>query len=1122
MMKKLILVGFSLLLCGINWGQVVDAGDDISQCSGPVTLSATVNGVISSNNYTVAAMGAFTPEVIGGTGVTLGDDAVSGSLPIGFTFCFFNNSYTNFYIGSNGWISFTAGQPTNYVAASIPSSATGVPKNCIMGPWQDWHPGTGGQGPYIKYQTIGTAPFRKLVVSFDQIPMFSCTSSKGKFQIVINETSNLIQTHIWTKPACNTWPGGSPNFSVLGIQNLAGTVGVAVPGRNNTSWTASNESWEYTPSGSPPVVWTNSAGVQVGTGNDININTIGSDNYIATVTVCGGSTFSDTVHVQLTGVSINMPQTLASIQSTGCGVGTGEISVSLTNGVGPYTYVWDQVPGLNASTATGLTEGMYTVTITDEGADCDITGTFNVPQENNLNITAAVQAVTCPGLANGQAMAIVNGQVGDVTYEWSGTSQTTQTVSNLAAGTYQLLVTDAAGCYDSIPVVINQPNPIVINVLNTDDNPCYGGAQGAIQVQATGGPNNVNFTYSWNTIGGPAFASTPNVNNLEADIYIITASYINTQGQTCANPDTIQIFEPLPMGLNLNVTNIGCSGAGLGSIEAVIDNPIYPISYNWNGFPADTDSILNNIPSGNYSLTVTDANGCIETQSATVVSSGNVINTTADIENVSCANGNDGEIILNPTGGAPDYDFDWENNISNSNTAVDLTAGTYNVTITDANGCAVNFEFNITQPQPLTIDIQNIVPVLCNGGSNGQATAIVNGGTMNYDILWSNFESGNFADALNAGNFSVTVTDANGCTATDNASMTEPQPYVVTVNTTQPSCNGGNDGEGIAIVSGGTPDYNYVWSQSNLTGSSVNNLSAGQQSVTVTDANGCIQTQNFNLLQPTAIQANFTVTDDVCGDSLATGALSVTVNGGTPGYQYAWLNQTSTSSIQSNLNNGTYSVTVTDDNGCIETFNGTVGTIEIPSALFVIDSLIMVNDTVEGYIPLNLNILDLSQYNSQVEYNWGDGDFSEISAGLATNHLFDSLGYFNVTMNITGPGGCTDSRDFVVLVYDYAELTSFNVFSPNGDGDNDVYRVSCENFNGGFYYDCGEFTVEKFTGTIFNRWGNVVYEWSNVNKGWDGKINGNPAAEGQYLFIGNIKMYDGTSYDFQEWLTLMR
>jgi gliding motility-associated-like protein len=492
------------------------------------------------------------------------------------------------------------------------------------------------------------------------------------------------------------------------------------------------------------------------------------------------------------------------------------------------------------------------------------------------------------------------------------------------------------------------------------------------------------------------------------------------------------------------------------------------------------------------------------------------------VQNVSCANANDGEIVLNPTGGAPDYNFDWENNISIGNTASNLIAGNYEVTITDANGCAVSFNFDITQPQPLSIDIQNIVPVICNGGSNGQATAVTTGGTLNYNILWSNFESGSFADALIAGNFSVTVTDANGCTASDNAIMSEPQPYVVNVNTVQPSCNGGNDGEGIATVTGGTPDYTFVWSQSNLTGSSVNNLSAGQQSVTVTDANGCAQTQNFNLLQPAAIQAIFTVTDDVCGDSLASGALSVAISGGTPDYQYSWLNQVSTSSVQTNLNNGTYYVTVTDNNGCIETFNSTVGTIETPTANFAIDSLIMVNDTVEGYIPLDLTIFDLSAYNSQVEYIWGDGDVSEIPAGLPTQHLFDSLGYFNVAMNVTGPGGCTDIKTFVVFVYDFAELASFNVFSPNGDGENDVYRVSCENFNGGFYYDCGEFTVEKFSGKIFNRWGNLVYEWNSVNKGWDGKINGNPATEGQYLFIGNIKMYDGTSHDFNEWLMLMR
>jgi len=199
--------------------------------------------------YTVSQI-AYNPIAPGGTSVAMTDDAVTGPLPIGFTFCFGGVNYTNFYIGSNGWVGFTPGQPTTYTSMPIPNAGASIPKNCIAGPWQDWNPGIAG-GPYITYQTLGLSPNRTLVVTWFNCPFYSCTTVTGSFQIVLYETSNLIDNTLANKPACLTWAGGT---AVQGLHDITGTLAVTVLGRNSTQWTATNETWRYTPNCAPCAV----------------------------------------------------------------------------------------------------------------------------------------------------------------------------------------------------------------------------------------------------------------------------------------------------------------------------------------------------------------------------------------------------------------------------------------------------------------------------------------------------------------------------------------------------------------------------------------------------------------------------------------------------------------------------------------------------------------------------------------------------------------------------------------------------------------------------------------------------------------------------------------------------
>lgn len=186
-------------------------------------------------------------SLVGGFGSA--DDGVSQAIQIGFDFCFYGVTYSEVYVGTNGWVSFSSGQPATFTSAPIPSPAINFPKNCIMAPWQDWWSNLNGSGNIV-YQTLGTAPFRRFVVSFVGVPLFSCTSDFGTFQIILNECSNTIEVHIANKPPCPGWAGGT---AVLGLHNATGTAAHPVPGRNSTQWVVpptAPEGWLFVPDGS--------------------------------------------------------------------------------------------------------------------------------------------------------------------------------------------------------------------------------------------------------------------------------------------------------------------------------------------------------------------------------------------------------------------------------------------------------------------------------------------------------------------------------------------------------------------------------------------------------------------------------------------------------------------------------------------------------------------------------------------------------------------------------------------------------------------------------------------------------------------------------------------------------
>ena len=460
-----------LLSCGVNSTTLTA---DLSQC-GPGGSNPN-----QTTNYGVANI----PYVIQnntGTSLFMTDDSQQGPFQIGFNFCFFGTTYTQFYVGSNGWISFTGGQPLTFTSQSIPSTNFLVPKNCIMGPWQDWDPGIGGQ---IKYQVQGVAPCRKLVVSWINMPMFSCTSLQGTFHIVIYESTNVIENHIQNKPNCLQWASGT---SVQGIHNLPGNTAVTVLGRNSTQWSVVNDSKRYTPSGpvvQPVLTWYQVGNPNpIGTGPTITVTPpIVGANYTCHLVypICNagwstcnagiGNLGPDTVFVQPGPPQLPPPNLI--LQDPQCNNGCdGSITVVPNGGTGVTTISWDG--GSTNLTLNNLCSGNYLFNLVD-AAGCTYNGSATLvnPPIITINTITGLDTVCYNSISNLYNVSSVFANLG---YVWTntignitsgqGTSQISLDLTGVNGGLYNntlsVIGVNQIGC-QSLP---ENFNIVVLNIL---------------------------------------------------------------------------------------------------------------------------------------------------------------------------------------------------------------------------------------------------------------------------------------------------------------------------------------------------------------------------------------------------------------------------------------------------------------------------------------------------------------------------------------------------------------------------------------------------------------------------------------------------------------------------------
>ncbi|MBL4657684.1 MAG: SprB repeat-containing protein, partial [Flavobacteriales bacterium] len=592
-----------------------------------------------------------------------------------------------------------------------------------------------------------------------------------------------------------------------------------------------------------------------------------------------------------------------------CKVGCdGFATAAPTGGTGAYTYQWDDPLAQTTNPATGLCAGQAIVTITDING-CSDTGSVVLGAPDSLVLSETHSDANCQQ-SNAIATVSVVGGTSPYNYSWNPGGQTTPFVTNLSAGTYIVTVTDANLCSESIAVTIADLNGPSVTITSSVDVSCYSGSDGQAVALASGG--SPPYSYSWDD---PLNQVTAAAASLPAGVHTITI--VDTSG--CIASTTVTITEPPLIVYNPASLDPACFGDCNGTVGVTVSGGTPPFQYLWNDGLAQTTATAVGLCSGAYIVIITDANSCSDVANVSIADPLPITSSVTFVDE-SCFGACDGSVTVNPNNGTGAYTYLWDDPFSQvTQTAGGLCVGTYNVVISDANGCLGNASSAVSGPGNLTVTISSSGNNACFGNCLGFAQTTLAGGSTPFTYLWSDGQTGAQAINLCAGIFDVTLTDGNGCTAQTSVTITEPQGMALNVLSSNVTCNLACDGSGTASVSGGVPPYTYIWNDGLFQSTAIaTNLCAGFYGVTVTDASGCSQNGTIVLTEPQPLTLNITTVSSTCG--FANGSACASVIGGSSPYVITWNDpNTTVGACIFNVFAGTYNPIVVDANGCTYT-----------------------------------------------------------------------------------------------------------------------------------------------------------------------------------------------------------
>ncbi len=816
-------------------------------------------------------------------------------------------------------------------------------------------------------------------------PNTRCVGGNGSISIVVSPP-NPAYTFQWstgaTTPNIANLPGGIYTLTVNGGGACVETFSFEVPdepiepflsfSQTNATCGLSNGSISASASGgAPPYSFQWSSGHTTP-----NVNNLPAGLYLVTVTGSNGCTATDVVLLENEDIPISLDGIVT--DKTSCVANNG--AISLLYSPNNVTFSWSN--GANTPNLNNLAAGTYTVTVS-AGGTCTETAVFTVSDASELPaLFEEITAATC-GFSNGSISLQVFDGIPPYSYQWT-TGNTTPTLNNLPAGSYGVTVTTAVGC-TAVGFYTVPAETINIEISGTvSDNVSCTTPNGYVDIDLfPTGP----YGYQWSN-----GRTTQDIYDVAAGTYAVTV----TLGTGCSAEATFEVSNNIVLPSLSTSTVPATCGQSNGSASVSVSGGSSPYTFQWTG-GGNTATIANR-PPGTYTVTVTDFWGCSATASAVINNTTIVINISGTVTpNTSCSAPN-GTVNITAAPNAP-YTYAWSHGPTTQNIA-NAAPGTYTVTVSAGVGCTASASFAVPNNTADPVLDLIVTPSVC-GLNNGAIQTNVNAGTAPYQFAWSNGANTPNLNNVFAGIYTVTVTDANGCTAVGTASVPNNASTFSLSGQVTPltNCTANNGAINLTVTPPGT--YTFQWSSGQTT-EDISALPAGTYTVSVTEQGDCTASATFVVPnQQTFPALNQTITPDLC--DLSSGAVDLNVSGGAPPYTFQWSSGQTTEDL-SNISSGTYTVTVTGANGCFST-----ASVAVPSNViaFSISGVASPNTscvTNNGAVALTLNP-PVPPEGPGYSFLWSNG-------AITPNLINAAVGTYTVT--VSAGGSCTNTASFVV------------------------------------------------------------------------------------------------------------
>jgi gliding motility-associated-like protein len=1076
---------------------------DIRETSDYIAVDLDYNPFLFENRSLPAVSFASPPQWPG--------NSYSPVVDLPFTFCFFDSLYNHLVIGSNGCVSFDTTmalkwcEPRQYVNTSprtLPSAF--FAKALIAGVMQDLDPFDTTRsvtGEKVEFHVEGSAPCRVAIINYYKVPLWpgpagGCQSSVNTYQIVLHEGTGVIDVYEKDKPPCS---GSNNGNAILGIQNWDRDHAVAPRFRNGFNWGGNNinEAFRFVPSGGNTrfitcdlyengtifkgaTTTTTPAGLGLMTVQFPNICTNSSTNFYVmhtTYSSCTGTglvVLVDTVYVTHSTTLENLDY---DVVFASCGGANGTITVHVPTGAGrpPYLYSISGGPLQPDSVFTGLAAGNYLIHVQDNGG-CSKDSVIRMRAANQLFVTYTVDTPSCNLARDGQiTVTVLNGNPA-FQYSLNGAPfQPRNIFTNLSPGNYTVDVQDVTGCKSLTQNITVPPGPPLDVLFQTTATSCAGINNGTIILS----PGNGSAPYQFSLNGGPPQASNT-FTGLAANSYTVHIS----DGSGCTADVTPTVPQGQPLSPSAVKTDVSCNGGSDGSITVSLNSGVAPFSYSLDNTNFQSSNIFSGLAAGSYTIYVKDNNACGGTTTITLSQPQPLVSTT-NITPVKCNGDANGVIDITGSGGTSPYQYSIDGVNYQPLTTFTVAAGNYTVYVRDSKNCIATKGVTVSQPQLLTFTYttQN---ASCGGGNDGHINISAVGGNSGYSYSTdgTNFQSSNVLNVA-PGTYTAYVKDANGCQASvANIAVGLSNTLAIRAIVDTSICKGKS--VSLNAVSNATQ---FTWTPvTGLSNASIANPTATPTSTTTYIVNAsfgpCLgsDTVTVNVL-PLPI-ANAGTAGNICqGDSIQLA--------GSGGINYLWTpssgltNAAIPNPFARPSQTTAYHLSVTDANGCTSsnTADVTVTIIPPPRVNITPDTYASPGETIQ------LHAEGGTRYTWTPPTGLNNPSIGDPVATIATDITYRVV--------VLTAEGCKATDSVTIKAFKGPDIYMSTAFTPNHDGKNDKFTP----------FPVGIKEITYFT--VYNRWGQVVFETHRLHEGWDGRVAGLDQDTGVYVWIVRGVTNDG-------------